>query len=140
MFDAMKINDYHNALIYADSILENNYVDMDAQFVCSVSYDALKDANKSKYHSWVLNKLLYSILESGDGEKPETAYFVISGQEEYFTLYALGLEAKQQSLVDYQGTGVDILTVVNPKTQDSIDIHFNIATPLSKLGKDIKNK
>lgn len=140
MFESMRSNDFLNASLKADSILSENYVDMDAHFVCSVAYDALKDSAKSKYHSWVLNQLLYSVLESGDGETPQTAYFVISELEEYFTLYALGLEPKGQSVINNDGVGIDILSVVNPKNQDTLEIYFNRDVAWKRLSNELKDK
>src|SRR5690606_34167972 len=67
-----------------------------------------------------------SILASGDGKTPKTAYKVISIPEEYMTLWRLGLVVEEQSLVESDGRQYDAMRVKHRKTGEESVIYFDI--------------
>ena len=69
-----------------------------------------------KKHRNTTTGILKSIINSGDGHTPETAYKVITISEEYMTLFFLGLRAKAQSKQPNTGTKViDVMEVEDKK-------------------------
>jgi len=102
---------------------------MDAHVAASIGYGGLGDKAKSDFHKRVHLGLVNSILSSGDGKTAETAYVVISTDEEYTILQALDLPRGSQSLNHLNGHSFDILTVTDPKTNKPVKIFFNIDIP-----------
>jgi hypothetical protein len=80
-----------------------------------------------------------SVLKSGDGRTPESAYTVISTDEEYAFLGVLGLKMKTQSLIKVKNSSYDLLEVVD-KEGNGMKIYFNIDIPFNWLDNKMKKK
>jgi hypothetical protein len=139
MFSAMRDKKYGKAIEYAEKIMKGNYVDIDAHLVASAAYKEQGDAEKEKYHGYVAEGLIKSILSSGDGKSQETAFTVISTEEEYVILRVYGLMPGSQSLLDAKGHHYDRLDAINPKTHEKVTLYFNIDRPYGALEKIFKN-
>ncbi|MBI2266265.1 MAG: DUF4919 domain-containing protein [Armatimonadetes bacterium] len=126
MFTALKEKKYENALQHAESILKNTYVDIDAHIVSVEAYEALGKPEQAGRHKQIARGLIGSILESGNGKSPETAFPVIFVHEEYLVLSILRLQPKSQSLVTVQGHSYDKLETVHSGTQKNVTLFFNI--------------
>jgi Domain of unknown function (DUF4919) len=98
MFVALNGKDYNKAVENADVVLASNFVNMDAHFVEYIAYRELQNDILSDFHRSVFSGLLKSITDSGDGKSMQTAYIVISVDEEYVLLRVLGLRAQKQSV------------------------------------------
>jgi len=127
MFAALRAGDYKKALRQVDAVLAEYYLDAHAHYVGMIAADKLGDAARSAHHRYVEKGILDSILRSGDGKSPETAYKVIFVSEEYALLRSLGLESQQQNLIDHDdGHSFDLLTVSNPKSKAVFRVWFGI--------------
>lgn len=133
MFDALDSKQYEKAIKHAQSILEGNYVDIEAHIVSSISYRGIRDSGKSDFHDFIVKGLVGSILGSGDGKGTESAYQVISIKEEYVILDVLGLEMKIQSLIVSNGHSYDRLETITPETGKTEVLYFNVDIPLAWL-------
>jgi uncharacterized protein DUF4919 len=126
MFAALRAGDEKGALEIAEKRLAQNYLDVDAQFVSMVASDKLGDRPGATHHRYVWKGIIDSILASGDGKTPKTAFKVIAVNEEYTLLHALGLEVQQQSLSHIDEHSFDVLTVLDPKSKEQHEVYFNI--------------
>lgn len=72
-----------------------------------------------------------SILSSGDGKTPETAYVTVSVSEEYDVLFLFGLEPTGQVLIPGEVL-VDELTATNEQGEE-FTIYFNPAAHFFRL-------
>jgi hypothetical protein len=68
-----------------------------------------------------------TVLASANGTGPDDAYVVSSVEQEYEVLHLLGLQVQRQSLHVINGKPFDVLTVVNPQTQETRDVWFDIS-------------
>jgi hypothetical protein len=119
------------ALKLAGRVLERNYVNIDAHLVNMTIHSQTGDTEKLEHDDFMLKGLIGSILDSGDGTSPETAFEVITVREEYLLLEVLGFEMKKQSTLDSDGHTYDMLEVSDPKTGKSGAIYFNVDIPFS---------
>jgi len=138
MFSAMRDKKYGKAIEYAERIMKGNFVDIDAHLVASAAYKEKGDAEKEKFHRYVYEGLIKSILNSGDGKSQETAFTVISTEEEYVVLRVYGLVPGSQSLLSAKGHYYDRLDAINPKTNEKVTLYFNIDRPYGALEKIFK--
>jgi hypothetical protein len=138
MFDALKAREYDKALQNAETVLAKNYLDIMGHFGCFVSHRELAHADKATYHKFVFEGLLNSIKNSGDGKSEETAFVVISVDEEYALLNWLGLRPTGQALIKKDLHNYDKMTMTDPKTNDTITYFFNIDKPFNWLGNSLK--
>ena len=125
-FAAIEQKKFKDAIKKTDESLKQCYIDMDAHVAASIAYKGLGDTVKSDFHKAVYLGLVNSILSSGDGKTPETAYLVISTHEEYITFRALGLGAGGQALVHLNEHSYDVQTSADPTTKAAMKIYFNI--------------
>jgi hypothetical protein len=139
MFASLKANQYDKVLETATAILSSNYLDIMGHFGSFVAHRELGHADLSAYHRFVFEGLLNSIKNSGDGKTIETAFVVISTDEEYALFNYLGLRPADQALVKEKGHTFDRLTAVDPKTNQTLVYFFNIDKPFNWLGKSLKN-
>lgn len=126
------------AIEIADKVLAKNYLDIDAHIVSALAYKAKHDAEQEKLHNFVAEGLCRSILASGDGQTLETAYVVISVDEEYTILRVLGWHLKEQTLLEGGGHHYDKMDVFNPKTQQQTTLYFNIDRPYAAELKELE--
>ena len=138
MFEALKQKDYDKTLANATTMLSANYLDIMGHFGSFVAERELGHADLSVYHRWVFEGLLNSIKNSGDGKTPETAFVVISTEEEYALFNYLGLRPQDQSLIKEKGHNYDRLTALDPQSNQTVVYFFDIDKPFNWLGKSLK--
>jgi hypothetical protein len=117
--------DRAGAVQIAKHVLALDYVDIEAHRVLERS-----GASCADFHRTVADRLTQSILDSGDGKSPATAYSVLSTDEEYAVLDRLALQAAAQSLVERDGHHYDVLLVLRDKGKP-FEIYFNVDLPLA---------
>jgi hypothetical protein len=72
---------------------------VDVHQVEQIAHRELREEERAGFHKAVVQGLLRSIMDSGDGKSTETAYIVISVHEEYVVLQVLGLRPSGQSVL-----------------------------------------
>jgi hypothetical protein len=106
--DEIAEKDWTTALNLSESWLASCPVDMDAHFLAAVALTELEREEEAQAHIDWYRGLVESVLATGDGHTPETAWVVISAQEEYSILQALHVELlERRPLEDH----VDAMTV-----------------------------
>ncbi len=93
-FTVANFIDYVVSLMEEQGIAESEYADL----------IELADRRRQKAQA-----ILDSILDSGDGNSPETAYVVINIVEEYAVLDHFGLRLTSQSLLNKDGRVYDVI-------------------------------
>jgi len=118
--------DWTGAFASAKRALDRNYASPIAHYDAMIACQKLQQKGEAATHEKILNALLDSIRQSGDGKSPETAYFVVTGQEEYIFLgRVLHLQGRSQSLARKEGHFYDRLLVLDPATNKTQDLWFN---------------
>ena len=138
MFAALNAREFDAAVESAEKILAKNYVEINAQFVAYVAHRESGRAEKATFHKFMFDGLVKSITGSGDGKTAETAYVVITTDEEYTLFNILGLRPAGQSLITQNGHSFDRMTATNPKTNETVVYFFNIDKPFNWLGQSLK--
>jgi hypothetical protein len=133
MLSAMREKDYAKAIEFAEKIRKSKFVNINAHLVASSAYKEKGNGEKEKFHRYVAEGLIKSILNSGDGKSQDTAFTVISTDEEYVILRVYGLMPGSQSLESSKGHHYDRMDAVNPKTNEKVTLYFNIDRPFGAL-------
>ena len=131
MFAAIAVKDHAKAAELAEAILKNRYVDIYGHQVAAVAYRELGDRGKSAVHGSLARELIRSIVESGDGNTPESAMQLISEEEEAIILQALDLKANKQQLMDQDGHTFDRVDAVD-SSDVTVTLYFNLDVPVIK--------
>ncbi len=106
-------------------------IDVRVHFYTALSYIRLGQEAEAEVHKQWVNGLMESIIASGDGKTPETAYVTVSVNEEYDVLFLFGLEPTGQALIPGEVL-VDELTATNEQGEEFI-IYFNPAAHFARL-------
>jgi len=138
MFAALNAKEFDAAVESAEKILAKNFVEINAHFVAYVAHRESGRAEKATFHKFMFDGLVKSITSSGDGKTAETAYVVITTDEEYTLFNILGLRSVGQALITQNGHSYDRMTVTNPKTNETVTCFFNIDKPFNWLGESLK--
>ena len=117
---------FKDVLKIAETIHKTNFVDMNSHIMSAMAYQGLADAKKAKFHEAVYLGLVNSITKDADGNEPKTAYHVISVAEEYVLLNALELKRGSQAVESTGGSTYHVLTVTDPKNNESVKLYFNV--------------
>ncbi len=133
MLSALDDGNYAQAIELADQILEKNYLYPEAHIASILAHEELGQTRDADYHRYVRKGLINSILHSGDGKKPESAYVVVLIEEEYLILDVLGISEGGQSMTSVGGHFYDVFTGVDTQTNKPVTVYFNIDTPFHKL-------
>jgi hypothetical protein len=134
MTEALNAKNFPEALKNAETVLANEYVNMDAHFVAFVSNRELGAPDKAEFHRTVFRGLVDSIRNSGDGKSTETAWVVINVHEEYVMLRVLGFAPSEQSLLNKDGHSFDLMKVKNVDDGTMQTFYFNVDIPMKHYG------
>ena len=126
---AFNAGDYAKALLKAQEIIQHDIANGDGHFLAMVSLKHLDKQEESAKEKLIVDKILQSILSSGDGRTSDTAYFTVSTSEEYFVIRLLNLKPKSQSQspVRNGAHSFDEMTVVDKDGQETT-LWFNTDT------------
>ncbi len=138
MFAALNAKEFDSAVESAEKILAKNFVEINAHFVAYVAHRESGRTEKSTFHKFMFDGLVKSITGSGDGKTAETAFVVITTDEEYTLFNILGLRPAGQALITQDGHSFDRMTATNPKTSETVVYFFNIDKPFNWLGQSLK--
>jgi len=125
MYQALDKKDFQGALDIANSVLEKQYVNIDAHMVASVAYAGLNNDAMAKLHHDIAAGLLRSILGSGNGANVETAYKVISVAEEYALMRAMGWRPQKQSYLHQGARSYDEMEMLDTKDNSTLTVYFD---------------
>ena len=125
---AINQKNYEEALKIAESVLAKNFVEINAHMTAQIAYQETGNTERAQFHKFMADGLLKSIKSNVDGKSVDSAYEVISINEEYGLIRSLGLRPIRQALVENKGHSFDAITVVDQTGKESV-IYFNIDKP-----------
>lgn len=125
-YDDLEAGDVAAAQALAENILAENELDLEANITAAALADQRKDAATAAYHRYVVQGLLDSVLRSGDGKTPETAYKVIAVSEEHAVLHHLGLQPRTQLLLEIGGRAYDLFRTVDAEGEPAREVYFDV--------------
>lgn len=106
--------------------LEQCPVDIRVHHLTYVALTEAGEAEEGKLHRDWAKGLLDSILATGDGRTPETAYITISVGEGYAVLYLLRLQLVGRTTVkDEVGRPVGDVLIVKDREGNELPLHFS---------------
>lgn len=116
--------DYEEALRTAREIEQHSVADGQAHVTAMNSLIVLGRKSESDRELRILQALLESITNSGNGKSAKTAWFVVGIQEEYVYMYALHVTLKDHRTVKQDGHYYDAVLVTDQSGKDAV-LWFN---------------
>jgi len=134
-FTALDQGDVRRAKALAEAILAENYLQLEAHLAAAAVAEKSGDAAAAAHHRYVVQGVLDSILRSGDGKTPGTAFQVVAISEEYAVMRHLGLRVAEQLLIHSEGHSFDLLRGIDPRRHTRQEVFFNIDPIMAALAK-----
>lgn len=119
----------------ADAWLKKCPIDADTHLRAAMVCKATGDFRGYNHHLGIFYGLLQSITSTGDGKSPETAFKVISVQEEYSLIQEIGGTVLKQELVSGPS---DKMTVSRQNGTIEFDLYFNVFIPMDFMNKQVE--
>jgi len=126
--NAMEAAKWDEVLTLSEPWVARCPVDVDAHVARTVAFEKLGRTADSAAEREIAIGLVKSVMRTGDGKSPETAFVVISVSEEFSTLGALGLRPTKQ-----RADANDIHVITVEKDGQTGDIYFNAAIDNQRL-------
>ena len=140
MITAFKADDCPTAIARAKEIMDANFVYIDAHRVTSLCHKKAGNEEGARQERAVADGLIRSVLQSGDGKTPQTAFVVIAIDEEYKALSALGLVPATQSLVTIEGRSFDKLDAKTRDGSQAVTLYFNVDLLQAQMMRELQRK
>ncbi len=134
----IRAKDYRGAMEQADKALARNYANMRAHLVRAFAARKLGDEKTRAFHDRVYAGLYLSLLASGDGKSPETAYWTINIDEQNEMLWTMKLRKTGQSLVRRKSGIYDRITAVSRETGKPVVLFFDVTGALRALSEQMR--
>lgn len=131
MVAASEAGNFEHALELANEFLTINYIFPEAHIVAIRAYDSLNKPRDADFHRYVLNGLIESILASGDGTTPQSAYKIVLIEEEYLVLEVKGIKdpVNHEEFVE----GCDVFDGHDPTNGQIMTVYFNSRIPVKSF-------
>jgi hypothetical protein len=126
---AFNAGDYNKALLKAQEIVRHNLGNGDGHFLAMVSLKHLGKQEDADREKLIVDKIVQSIMGSGDGKTAAAAWFTVTTSEEYFVIRLLGLRPKSQALVTEGTHSFDKITVIGENGKEAT-LWFNTDTDI----------
>ena len=131
MVKAFEKEDYAKAVTLVEIVLDYEFLHTGLHGAAEDAYRKLGNEAKASFHREVKEKLIQALLNTGDGKTPATAYRVLSVKEEYLIMRQLNYmkdgNFMSQALMSIDGKPYDVLTGIDPKTGQRIEVYFDIS-------------
>jgi len=117
--------DFHKVLSYTDQILSDFPFNIEQIYIAGIAYDKLGVKDSSEIWFYKYDKLIRTIMSSGDGKTPKTAFIVTKITDEYSILNALGLQFTGQTLIGKKKKSYDLMNVAQNE-YGIVKLYFDI--------------
>lgn len=110
--DGLEGVDFRKVLVYTLPILRTHPFNLEHIYLTGLAYEKLGSEDTAKLWFHKFEKLMGTILSTGDGKSTETAIIVTKISDEYVVLNYLNLQPAEQTLLRENKKAYDILEVV----------------------------
>lgn len=134
---ALSRGDFPAAAKVADAALAIDFLDVRAHMLRAIAADRLGDAAAAARHRDVAERVVASVLSSGDGSETRS-YRVITVAEEYAVLGMTGFEPRRQSLGRCVDRRCDVMLAAHRESGEERTFHFDITLLYESMSKQIR--
>jgi len=139
---AYDARDCPSAMAHAKEVFEVNFVHMEAHKIAAFCQKKAGNDEEARRQYAMFMGLFSSVLKSGDGKSPETAFVVIAVDEEYSVLETASFTPVKQALVNHGGSAFDRFEVKwrDSDSDQTVTLFFNVDRPHAQLARTLQKK
>ncbi|QSX33533.1 DUF4919 domain-containing protein [Shewanella avicenniae] len=132
IYDLADAGDWQQLASVGEQWLQQCPIDIRIHYMTSMALEQINDqAGADDHYRW-FEGLMQSLVASGDGSTPQTAYVTVSVQEEYDAMYFFQVRPTQQRLI--RDPLCDEVQVVDSKGDEMV-LYFNPSAHFNRLSK-----
>ena len=125
MYKASLSNEYDKVISLANTILERDYLHIQTHRILSQTYTIINNNERARYHEWIADSLITSIVKSGDGKSTSSAYCIVTNTEPYAVLHKLDFKlAGSVKSIAENGHSFLVFQVLD-KSEAKSKVYFN---------------
>ncbi|MBB5210665.1 DUF4919 domain-containing protein [Microbulbifer hydrolyticus] len=126
-YSSVESADFDGCLRNVDRVLKYNYMSLEAHMIGVVCSGQAGEFEREDLHRYMVEGLMTSIENSGDGKSQESAFQTISTSELRGFVRLKGLQVLDQSIV-YDKQGIyDKMQVRDPESGEEYPLFFNVS-------------
>ncbi|GLR71341.1 DUF4919 domain-containing protein [Agaribacter marinus] len=107
-------------------LLQTNFTSLIGHYGMAICSQEAGDNASAQYHNWVLDAFIEAIWRSGDGQTPETAFYINSTHDLYAFIQLHQLMAVEQALIYRNKLPIQKVIVQNPESQKNYTWYFDL--------------
>lgn len=115
------------ALVKFRAAIDVDFILSDAHALVADCLEQAGDKAGEKREEEIAQGLFDSIITSGDGEKPETAFRIVTMHEEETMMAVAGVNGTGRELLTTDAGPVDKVSITDAKTGDKGAVYFNLS-------------
>lgn len=119
--------DCKTALAKFRAAIDVSFILSDAHALVADCLEQAGDKAGEKREEEIAQGLFNSIITSGDGEKPETAFRIVTVHEEETMMAIAGVNGTGRELLTTDAGPVDKVSITDAKTGDKGAVYFNLS-------------
>jgi hypothetical protein len=128
------------ALAGARRIIDHNMANPEGHLLAMAALQRLGKDEYSKNEHAIVQAIVKSITDSGDGKSPETAYVTVDPSEEYFVISTIfGAQPNAQALVQQKGHAYDRMTITDDAGKEQV-LWFNTDASMEAMASALHPK
>ncbi|MGD0142707.1 MAG: DUF4919 domain-containing protein [Rhizomicrobium sp.] len=135
IWQALNAKDCSGAIAKSNELLRIDFTRIVIHALRSDCFGRLGDAANASRELAIGRGLAASLLASGDGKTPSTAYVVVTLNEEGFVLHELGVTEEQQALVNDNGHEYDRIAGTD-KAGKKTSVYFEVSNLFAGLSRE----
>lgn len=125
--NAYVAKDCKTALAKFQAAIALDFILSDAHALAADCLEQAGDKAGEKREESIAQGLFDSIITSGDGEKPETAFHIVSMHEEEAMMAVAGVNGTARELLTTDAGPVDKISITDSKTGEKGAVYFNLS-------------
>ena len=134
-WQALTAKDCAGVIAKSNALLKIDFTRIVIHALRSNCFDQLGDAANASRELAIGRGLAASLLGSGDGKSPSSAYVVVTLNEEGFVLHQLGVKQEQQSLMNDSGHEYDLISGTD-KAGNPTSVYFEVSNLFAGLSRE----
>ncbi|WOX05390.1 DUF4919 domain-containing protein [Microbulbifer pacificus] len=135
-YSAVEQSEFDTCLRNVDKVLDYNYMSLEAHMIGVVCSGQAGDFDREDLHRYMVEGLMTSIENSGDGKTQASAFQTISTSELRGFVRLKGLQVLDQSIV-YDKQGIyDKMQVRDPESGEEYPLFFNVSQQFASGGAE----
>ncbi|WP_428818376.1 DUF4919 domain-containing protein [Microbulbifer sp. MCCC 1A16149] len=131
-YSSVEQADFDDCLHNVDKVLKTNYMSLEAHMIGVVCSGQAGEFEREDQHRYMVEGLMTSIENSGDGKSQESAFLTISTSELRGFVRLKGLQVLDQSIV-YDKQGIyDKMQVRDPESGEEYPLFFDVSQQFAR--------